>query len=319
MTEIPNVDELLPLLRYAGAAVGALLLLGLAFGARGDAVSRERSVAAAIGGALGGCAMAAALAWLWWDHNGHSLPRVPFLQDADGILKSSERGLICIGLAAIGGVIGALLTENARWIPRLAVAAVLCGWMLETPASQWHGTDAALWLFGLAGAFMLWQDLVDRVARARPGPDVLIVLSLSAGAVAQACIGFGSAKLAETAGTLAMMLGGAAVLAPWFGRIVLSPAVLGVATTALFAVGLDAWFFGADPVIPWRALALFAAGPVVVGLGRIPPLHSRRPQVARAAAILVALAVLGAGFWLASDAVEEPAEDDPYADLYKPR
>ena len=219
MTEIPAIDELLPLLRYAGAAVGMLLLLSLAAG-------KTKVV-----GGLAGCALAAALAWLWWDHNGHALPPVPWLQDVDRVLTSTERGLLCIGLAGALGLVVAYLPNNARWLPRLAVAAILCGWMLETPAAKWEGTDAALWLFGTAGGFMLWQDLVDRAAKIRVGPDVLLILALAAGLLAQSCIAYGSAKLAETAGTAAMVCGGAALLAPWFGRVVLSPAFLGVATT----------------------------------------------------------------------------------------
>ena len=307
MTDVPNSDELLPLLRYAGAAVAALLLLGLALG-------KNRA-----GGAVGGCVVVAALGWLSWDHNGHALPPVPFLQDPDGILSSTERGLLCMGLAAIAGVCVSWLPATLRWAPRLVVAGVLCGWMLETPASRWQGTDAALWLFSLAGALLLWQDLVDRVVEARPGPDALIVLALAAGALAQSCIGYGSARLAETAGTLAMMIGGTALLAPWFGHVVLSPAVLGVFTTALFAVGLDAWFYGADPVIPWHALAVFGAAPVMVSIGRLPPVVRRRPRVARAAAIVLALAVLGGGFWLAAESAPEPIEGDSLQDLYGPK
>lgn len=307
MSEIPTLDELAALLRYAGAAFGALLVIGLGLG-------KTR-----LAGPLGGVALAASLGWLWIDHNGGALPPVPLLQESDRVLTSTERGLLAIFAAAIAECLAAWLPATARWAPRLAVAAILCGWMLETPAAAWEGTDAAWWLFGLAGALLLWQDLLGRVATARPGPDVLIVLSLAAGLLAQSCIGYGSAKLAETSGTLAMILGGSALLAPWFGSVVLAPAFLAVAATGLFAVGLDAWFFGADPVIPWRALALLGTAPLLLCVGRFRPLVTSQPALSRGLAVVLALAALAGGFWIAADGIPEPAEDDPYADLYKPR
>jgi hypothetical protein len=233
--------------------------------------------------------MAVAVAYVWaFARLRSGLPAFPPHQ-------ATERGFFAVvsasGLALVPALSG--IRVGARlWFQVVAagVAVVfVAGGIASTAIGPWA-------LAGVVCGAIACFVLLD-LASFCPTPLFAGATAAATGALAQVLLLFGSALLAQLAGTVAILMALVAAASLFFRRHVPAAAAIPLAAIVV-TLSVDAALFLYDPP-PTVALVLLAVAPAaslvvyVVGPGRLGPLKTV------AVALAATLAVTGLGFYLA--------------------
>lgn len=207
----------------------------------------------------------------------------------DRILAGTD-WVLWVGLLAGFLFLAAPPGGTASWIVRAVLAAGVLGLAPRAMlVHHWEGTERVLWLAGLAGLLALTAGGALRAnapSRRATMPGVLLVvatgLALTTGLT-------GSAKLAQTVGTIAAALGAALILGLWHPRFRLTADDAFLVTTLLFGLGLCARFFSELPTPD----ALLVAGGLPAAAGARAATRSRPPVQGALATVAAAALPVG--------------------------
>jgi hypothetical protein len=226
-------------------------------------------------------------------------------------------------VAAAGTAIGVVMAMSGQRPGagggRVRSGALLALAVLVT-AAVWPVLRREPWAIRVVPAVgtLILALALDPLAARRPGPRLLVALTMALAASAAVVLLSGFMKLAVPYGALVPATLVLAVASIWRPRP-MTAGIVAVVAPMLVVVPLVArlYMMGDPPPVPVAAFVLPTAAPLLVWLGELPPLRRVPRWLLTVTLWLAVAAVCATAIVLAARGGTIADADDPYADMYQ--
>ncbi len=218
---------------------------------------------------------------------------------------------VAIGAAAFGLLEGALRNRRGLLVLlRAVVIALALAAQFRVPMqNSWSGMETALWIGGAGLWTLLVWTALDRLAQARPGISMPLVLWLITSFGAGALVMGGVASAGQLAGGIAGALGAAAVLSLVLRGFRLAHGAVGVWTLLVGGLLLQGHHFAE---VPLPVVLVFGLVPLAAWIGELPGVVRRAAWQGVVVRLIITALPLALAILIAWRAMDTGGEDYGY-------